>query len=94
MHYSLMKTMNNCTLFSELRHKEVINLCTGCRIGYVCDLELDIKCSKILALIVPEHQPLFCLKKQKEFRIPWDCIDKISDDIILVTNAYPINCEA
>lgn len=77
-------------LFSELRRKEVINLCTGCRIGYVCDIEIDVKCGKLLSLIVPERQPFFSFKRQNELRVPWDCIDKISDDIILVTNAYPL----
>lgn len=82
-----------CMIFSELRRKEVINVCTGCRIGFVCDIEFDCKCGKILALIVPERQSLFCFKKQCDLRVPWDCIDKISDDIILVTNAYPIREE-
>lgn len=80
-----------CNLpFSELRHLEVINICTGCRLGYVCDVELDMTCGKVTALIVPGNQPFFCLKKQKELRIPFDCINKISEDIILVTNAFPI----
>ena len=76
--------------FSELRHKEVINICNGCRIGYVCDLELDISCCKLLSIIVIESQKLFCFKKQTQYRIPIDCIDKISNDIILVRNAFEI----
>lgn len=76
--------------FSELRRKEVINITTGMRLGYICDLEFDAKCGKILSLTVPERAPIFSFKKPEEFRIPWDCIAKIGDDIILVTNAIPI----
>lgn len=28
--------------FCELKQKEVINVCDGCRLGYVTDLELDV----------------------------------------------------
>ena len=40
-------------LFSELRNKEVIDLRTGARLGYVCDAEYDPAEGRLLALIVP-----------------------------------------
>ena len=86
--------MDCCILsFSELRRKEVINITTGVRLGCICDLEFDSKCGRILSFTVPERTPIFSFKKQEEFRIPWDCVAKIGDDIILVTNACPINKE-
>ncbi len=33
---------DGCRL-AELRCREVINLCDGCRMGYVGDVEIDIK---------------------------------------------------
>ena len=40
-------------LFSELRSKEVIDLKSGLRLGYVCDAEFDACSGQICALIVP-----------------------------------------
>ncbi len=76
--------MNN-TKFSELRCKEVINICDGSRLGYVCDLVLDDSCGKIIALIVPGPAK-FCglFGKGDEFLIPWERISRIGEDIILV----------
>ncbi len=71
--------------FCELRNKEVINICDGTRYGYVKDLEIDTKSARILAIIVPIEGKgfgLFC--SDKEYCIPWACIVKIGDDIILV----------
>lgn len=39
--------------FSDMRYKEVINICDGCRLGYVGDLELQLPEGRITALIVP-----------------------------------------
>lgn len=71
--------------FSCLREKEVINICDGRRLGFVCDLEIDIFSGKICTLIIPEDGArwnLFC--KERLFFVPWRCIKRIGDDIILV----------
>ena len=71
--------------FSCLREKEVINICDGRRLGFVCDLELDIDTGKICTLIIPEESGkwnFFC--KERSFFVPWRCIKRIGDDIILV----------
>ena len=39
--------------FSELRYKEVIDVHTGFRLGYVCDAELDDRDGRLLSLITP-----------------------------------------
>lgn len=38
---------------SDLRYKEVIDMTTGQRLGYVCDAEIDLEEGKIVSLIVP-----------------------------------------
>ncbi len=71
--------------FSQLQEKEVINICDGKRLGYVCDLELDLATGKICGLIVPEEGSrwnLFC--RNGYYYVPWRCIKRIGDDIILV----------
>lgn len=71
--------------FYDLKQKEVISIRDGCRFGFTCDLEIDIRNGKIIALIVPVQGKMFCLfGREKEYRIPWNCICKIGEDIILV----------
>lgn len=70
---------------TELRCREVINICDGCRLGFVTDLELDCTGGNVVALIVPGKARLFgLLGREDEFVIPWNCIRRIGGDIILV----------
>lgn len=39
--------------FSELRYKEVIDIHTGFRLGYICDVELDDAEGRVVSLITP-----------------------------------------
>jgi YlmC/YmxH family sporulation protein len=69
----------------DLRQKEIVNIKDGARYGFVSDLELDIVKGKITALIVPGPGRVFgVFGRDQEYRIPWDKINKIGDDIILV----------
>ena len=69
-------------LFSELRCKEVIDLHSGQRLGYVCDAEYEPCEGRILALIVPGQGRL--LGREDDYVIPWSSISRLGDDIILV----------
>lgn len=70
---------------AELRQKEVINISDGRRLGFVCDVEINLEEGKIEAIIVPAGGRLFgILGKESEFLIPWERIKKIGEDIILV----------
>lgn len=76
---------------AELRCREVINLCDGRRMGYVGDLEVDIMCGRVVALIVPGRARFFGLfGREDDYIIPWDRIEKIGEDIILVRFEAPI----
>ena len=71
--------------FSCLREKEVINICDGKRLGCACDLEIDASTGRICTLIIPEE----CGKwnffgKERAYFVPWRCVKRIGDDIILV----------
>ena len=69
----------------ELRQKEVINLSDGARYGFVSDLEINIEEGKIITMVVPgPGRVLGVFGRDQEYRIPWDTISKIGDDIILV----------
>ena len=68
----------------EFRQKEVINIKDGGRFGFVTDVEIDEK-GKIVKIIVPgPGRVLGMFGRDQEYRIPWDAIKKIGDDIILI----------
>ena len=73
---------------TKIRQKEVINISTGARLGYVNDVEIDLQSGKLDAIIVPCRDGLFnFFSKEKEHIIPWSNIVKVGDDIILVTDS-------
>ena len=75
---------------TDLRCKEVINLCDGTRLGYVGDVELDLVCGNVTALVVPGRCRFFGLfGRGEEYCIPWECIKQIGDDIILIDKPFP-----
>lgn len=70
---------------AHLRQKEVINVSTGMRLGYVSDVEINFDSGKIDAIIVPGQGRFFGIfGREKEQIISWDSIVKVGDDIILV----------
>mgnify|MGYP000062476864 FL=1 len=70
--------------FSELHCREVINLCDGARMGEVCDLVFDPVCGQITALVVPGQGGVFGLFSREDRVIPWNCIETLGEDYILV----------
>lgn len=73
--------------FTDLKNKEVINICDGCRLGFVCDAEIDLDSGRILSLLLPPRGKLFSLSKCDPIRVLWCDIERIGDDVILVKRA-------
>ena len=70
---------------SEMRYKEIINITTGHRLGYVSDAEFELSSGVLKALIVPGPARFFGLfGREPDFLIPMDCITRMGQDIILV----------
>lgn len=69
---------------SDFKNKEVINLVTSERLGYVSDFEICTSTGEVSAIIVPDKPKFFLTSKSKGLRIPWGDISGIGDDIILV----------
>ncbi|MCI5648360.1 MAG: PRC-barrel domain-containing protein [Fusicatenibacter sp.] len=69
----------------DLRQKEVINICNCKTLGCPIDLEFHPVSGCVTALILPLPGK-FCgfFGHDGDFRIPWECIRQIGDDIILV----------
>lgn len=75
-----------CTL-SELLEKEVIDINTGEKLGYVDDLELDLKSASIKALIIYGKPRWFGIFGHEEHRIiPCSSIAIVGKDTILIKN--------
>ena len=75
--------------FSDLRRKEVINLQNGCRMGYVGDVELCVPEGTVKGIIVFGKCYFFGLfGGGEEYYIPWDCVQRFGDDILLVDKAF------
>ena len=71
--------------YSELRYKEVIDVHTGLRLGYVCDLEFDDAEGRLVSLVTPGRSKFFgLLGREDDYVLPWGCIVRIGGDIILV----------
>ncbi len=73
-----------------LKEKEVVNVCDGRKLGYICDLTIDLSCGKILSIIVPGDMRVFSFKKPDLIQIPWCNIERIGDDTILVRLDAPL----
>ncbi len=70
---------------ADLQCKEVVNITDGCRLGYVSDVEIDILTGKIVAIVVPGKCRFFGLfGRADDYVIPWQCIRRFGEDIILV----------
>ncbi len=71
--------------FSDFRYKEVIDVRSGTRLGYVCDAEFQYPDGRICALIVPGRARYFGLfGREEDYFLPWECISRIGEDIILI----------
>ena len=74
---------------AELRSKEAINLNDGSWLGYICDLEFELETGRILSIIVPGPMRFFWFFPKGEYVIKWSDIEKIGEDIIMVSYEYP-----
>jgi len=72
-----------------LRQKEVININNGCRLGFVCDVEVSLCKGEIEAIIVPGRAKFINFSKKDELVIEW-CRVKVIGDVILVD--LPCEC--
>ena len=69
----------------DFKHKEVININDGKRLGYVQDVCADLETGKITSIIVPgSNKVLNLFIQSNEIVIPWQNIKCIGDDLILV----------
>lgn len=69
----------------DFKHKEVININNGKRLGYVQDVCADLETGMITSIIVPGSNKIMSFFNQNnDIVIPWQNIKCIGDDLILV----------
>ena len=72
-------------LFSDLHEKEVIDIHSGRRLGYVYDAEFDDAEGRLVSLVTPGKAKLFgLLGREDDYVLPWSSIARVGRDIILV----------
>ncbi len=68
---------------SELQYKDIVNL-DGKKIGNIIDVKID-KSGKLISLVLEENKKFIKFKSSDaETEIPWDKIERIGEDVILV----------
>ena len=75
----------------DFKHKEVINIRDGKRLGFVQDVCADLETGTITSIIVPGSNRLLSMfSSNNDIVIQWQNIKCIGDDVILVEN-WPIS---
>ncbi|MEG6585955.1 YlmC/YmxH family sporulation protein [Dendrosporobacter sp. 1207_IL3150] len=73
---------------SDLKMKEVINIIDGKRLGTITDIEIDVETGRLTAIVVPGvGKFLGFFGRNEDVVIPWEKINKIGSDVILVESA-------
>ena len=69
----------------DFKHKEVINIVDGRRLGFVQDVTANLESGTITSIIVPgSNKVLNIFSSSNDIIIPWEKIKCIGDDVILV----------
>lgn len=70
---------------SELQNKDVINIIDGKKVGNIIDIDIESN-GKMNSLIVEKSKFFVSMFSNKnEIEIKWDQIEKIGEDVILIT---------
>ena len=71
--------------YSDLHYKEVIDIHSGLRLGFVYDAEYDDAEGQLISIITPGRTRFFGLfGREDDYVLPWSCIVRIGSDILLV----------
>ena len=69
----------------DFKHKEVVNITDGKRLGYVQDVCADLETGVITSIIVPGSNKIMSMfSSNNDIVIPWQNVKCIGDDLILV----------
>lgn len=70
---------------SDLSLKDVVNISDGKKLGGISDVEFDLEDGRLTAIVVPgSGKFLGFFSRGEDIVIPWERIQKIGKDVILV----------
>lgn len=70
---------------SDFRLKDVINISDGKKLGSISDIEFDIESGRVTSIVIPSAGKFLGLfNRGDDIIIPWEKINKIGTDVILV----------
>ena len=71
---------------ADIRNKEVINIYDGKSMGFVCDIEINLKEGRIDGIVLPGDKSFMRIfgKDTNDFVIKWKYVRPVGDDVILV----------
>ena len=71
---------------ADIRNKEVINIYDGKSMGFVCDIEINLKEGRIDGIVLPGDKSFMILfgRETEDFVIKWKYVRTVGDDVILV----------
>ena len=70
---------------NDFRDKDIANAADGTRLGLVGDIELDTETAALTAIVIRGRWRWFgLLGREKDIVIPWEEIEVIGEDTILV----------
>ncbi|MCB6992059.1 YlmC/YmxH family sporulation protein [bacterium 210820-DFI.6.37] len=70
----------------NIKNKEVINIYDGKSMGFVYDIEINLKEGKIEGIVLPGQRGLFNIfgRESEDIVIKWKNVKTIGEDVILV----------
>ena len=71
----------------DLRHKEVIDVCDGARLGFPEDIVFD-ECGKVLYLCIGSSGFRFSFSRCEPRQIPWCEIQRITEETIWIKSRH------
>ena len=79
---------------SELKHKEVIDIDSGMRMGRIddCEISIDLRNGRIIDIMIPTEENGFSFFGKNGMRlVAWDQIHKIGNDFVLLAANDDVN---
>jgi len=75
-----------CCRIDELKNKQVVCMKNGCVLGYISDVELDIKTGSLCSIVIfGKSRLLGFIGREEDIVIPWQDIEVIGDETVLVS---------
>ena len=70
---------------AEMREKQVVCIKDGAILGFVNDIEMDTGTGRLVSVVIYGRRHFFGLfGRDNDFRIPWESIEVMGEDSILV----------